>query len=563
MTQLRLGFGESMDMHLGAAASSSHDGVITRPAELELVRLTIDLGAEIVGGPLSRAEQQLVEEARVLKRSATSSVRRAREAILAGSDPLGEMLCRIRDGAERRVTGAFYTPPLLIGPMLDWVLSYHPDRLIDVGSGSGRFAAAAVLRQRDVAIVAVDIDPLATLLTRAALAVLESPAATVLQADYTMLELPRAAGRTAFVGNPPYVRHHHLSASTKRWAVTTGKRLGYRVSALAGLHAHFFLATAVHARPGDIGCLVTSAEWLDVNYGSIVRDLLLDQLGGQALHVIDPRAVPFEDAMTTAAITCFEAGTRKAMKLRLVAEAAQLRDLGQGQTLAREVLAKAHRWTPLLRAVPIARDADTEVPLRAVARVHRGVATGANQFFVLTRERARNLGIEEWCRPAITHAEEILHAGGIVRDGPDRRLLLDVPADVNRKAHPQLDAYLRLGERLQDGKPPICDRYLPSHRRPWWYLGRSALPPIVATYMARQAPVFALNPDGLALVNIAHGIYPRHPLTADQLVALVNVLNDARSSFRGNGRTYHGGLEKFEPCEMEDLLIPTAGAWQP
>ena len=50
---------------------------------------------------------------------------------------------------------------------------------------------------------------------------------------------------------------------------------GLPASGLAGLHAHFFLATARHAVPGDLGVLITAAEWLDVNYGRLVRELLL------------------------------------------------------------------------------------------------------------------------------------------------------------------------------------------------------------------------------------------------------------------------------------------------
>jgi len=77
--------------------------------------------------------------------------------------------------------------------------------------------------------------------------------------------------------------------------------------------------------------------------------------------------------------------------------------------------------------------------------------------------------------------------------------------------------------------------------------------------MARQAPLFALNPDGLALLNIGHGIYPNYRSTDDELVLLVSALNGAREQFRGAGRTYHGGLEKFEPGEMEALPVPIAG----
>lgn len=534
-----------------------------RPDELRLVRLASDLGAGEIGGRLTRAEQHVFDQGRAAGPPTDLPLAQARAAILAGEDPLGEALCRARPARERRALGAFYTQPAIIAPMLEWVLARQPARLVDAGCGSGRFAAGAVRRQPDLAVVAIDVDPLATLLTRAALAVLEAPTATVLQADYATLQLPRIAGRTAYVGNPPYVRHHNLSVASKAWAVRTGRQLGYTVSGLAGLHAHFYLATAVHAQPGDIGCFVTSSEWLDVNYGAIIRDLLIDGLGGQALHVVDPRAVPFEDAMTTAVVACFEVGQPPdSIRFQRVQTATELRDLEAGRAIGREALARTTRWTPLLRELRVNPERSETLPLRALARVHRGVATGANDFFVLTRERARALGIEAWCRPAITSAEEILQAGGVVHDGPDRRVLFSVPADVDRAAHPLLDAYLRSGEQPVGDRPPVSRRYITSHRRPWWHLGRSAPPPIVVSYMARQAPVFALNPDGLALVNIAHGLYPVSRLAPEQLAAFVEHLNGARESFRGSGRTYHGGLEKFEPRELEALLIPADGPWR-
>lgn len=42
-----------------------------------------------------------------------------------------------------------------------------------------------------------------------------------------------------------------------------------------------------------------------------------------------------------------------------------------------------------------------------------------------------------------------------------------------------------------------------------------------------------------------------------ELAALVRYLNGARETFQGAGRTYHGGLEKFEPREMESLQVPS------
>jgi hypothetical protein len=193
--------------------------------------------------------------------------------------------------------------------------------------------------------------------------------------------------------------------------------------------------------------------------------------------------------------------------------------------------------------------------LGQIVRVSRGIATGGNGFFVMPRARAQALGLLPWCYPAITRAQEILTAGGVVRATADRKVILMAPADIDRRAHPALDAYLRLGEQSQGGSPPVADGYLARHRRPWWYLGSATAPPIIASYMARQAPAFALNPDEMLLVNVAHGLYPRRPLSTDEMQRLVDALNGARDAYAGHGRTYQGGLEKFEPREMEALPV--------
>lgn len=541
-------------MSYGATASRS----LTQE-ERRLARLALDLGATAHANPLSDAERLLVDVALSTPASRPEELAYAALSIQGGGDPLGTSLCQIRPVAQRRRQGRFYTPADLVGPMVAWVLGQDPARIIDAGCGSGRFAVAVARLRPDLPVLAVDLDPLATLLARATAHVLGARAVGVLNADYTKLALPAISGRTAFIGNPPYVRHHDLGPEAKGWARDAARRLGLRLSTLAGLHVYFFLATALYAKPGDVGCFVTSAEWLDVNYGSALRALFLDGLGGQALHLIDPRAVPFDDAMTTAVIACFEVGAEpQRLRLRLVANPAQLDALGNGRAVDADALREADRWTTVFSEDRHTADHGM-IPLKSIARVHRGLVTGANAYFILTRQRAAELGLTRWCRPAITMAEEVLEADGIVRNGPERRLLLDVPADIDRSTYPELDDYLLQGEVPRGDDPAVCGGYITTHRRPWWYLGQWRPAPIVASYMARQAPRFALNPDGLALINVIHGIYPYREMGQGEFEALVRALNDGRDSFRGRGRTYHGGLEKFEPREMEALLIP-AGA---
>lgn len=537
-------------------------GAALRPSERRLVRLAVDLGAEWVGGPLSQAERSLITLVRSEPAVDAEAAGASRLGVLRGGDPLGEEFLRARPGTERRSAGAFYTPPAIVEPMVAWVLGRGPSRVIDAGCGSGRFACAVVRHQPGLALIAVDLDPVATLVARANLAVLGAENVRVIHGDYTTLTLEAVRGTTAFIGNPPYVRHHDLSPATKAWAADAGRRLGHQVSPLSGLHAYFVLATAMLARPGDIGTFITSSEWLDVGYGSAIRQLLLDGLGGLSLTAFDPRSSAFKDVMTTAVIVSFEAGAHPdTIRLRQVQSADELAKT-MGFPVRREALAAATRWSPLFappsadgHAEPIS--VGTPIRLGDIVRVHRGQVTGGNGFFVMSRERAKDLRLLEWCRPVITAADEVLDASGLIRDTVQRKVLLCPPKDLDRKAHPALDCYLRLGERRQMGDDvALMERYVPRHRTPWWHVGQIPAPPIVASYMARRAPAFALNPDRLALLNIGHGLWPRWELSEHELGELVSYLNAMSAGFRGGGRTYHGGLEKFEPREMEALIVP-------
>lgn len=79
--------------------------------------------------------------------------------------------------------------------------------------------------------------------------------------------------------------------------------------------------------------------------------------------------------------------------------------------------------------------------------------------------------------------------------------------------------------------------------------------PILATYMARRPPAFVRNLAAARHINICHGLYPREELAEDYLSSLVKYL--ARHMTLSGGRTYAGGLTKFEPREMERIPIPT------
>jgi adenine-specific DNA-methyltransferase len=516
-------------------------------SERELAGLAEALGAAQVAG-LAPAEERLLAEA---ARPRRGLIEAARAAIAGGGDPLGEAFCALRTPALRREHGATYTPAAIVDAMVAWAgRAVRPARVVDPGMGSARFLVAAARRFPEAELVGVEIDPLAALLGRAALAAAGlRRRARVLLEDYRALRLDPAAGPTLFLGNPPYVRHHDIAPRWKRWLAETARRRGLPVSQLAGLHVHFFLATAEHAAPDDVGVLITAAEWLDVNYGALPRALFAGDLGGLGLHLLEPTAEPFPDAATTAVISCFRVGARaRTVAMRRVASLPALGSLERGRQVPVADLRAAPRWTPLTR--PAVRAHPGLIELGELCAVRRGQVTGANAFWIAG---AHAPGLPAHVlKPTVTHARELLAAGAALVDAAPLRRVIDLPEDLSTldpEARRAADALLR------KGRAAGVDRgYIASHRRAWWAVALYPPAPILATYMARRPPGFVRNLAGARHINIAHGLYPRVPLAPAQLDALAAHL--ARTASCSAGRTYAGGLTKFERREMERLLVP-------
>lgn len=515
-----------------------------------LVSLAAALGAEETGD-LSTAERRLIDEQDQDAAPAAELAPRATALIRRGEDPLGDAYCTIRSPGERRPLGQTYTPRPIIEAMLHWASDHGtPTRVVDPGAGSGRYLLAAGRRFPAAELHGSDVDPLATLMLRANLAAAGMAGrARVHLGDYRSLALPEIEGPTLFIGNPPYVRHHQIAPEWKAWLLRTARRHGLHASALAGLHVHFFLATAEYGRRGDFGAFITSSEWLDVNYGALVRRLLLDELGGQSLHVLAPEAQPFSDATTTGAITCFRIGdTVPAMKVRRVESVSDLGRLAKGRSISRQRLAETNRWSVLTRATPPLPEGHVE--LGELCRVHRGTVTGANAVWV--RRDAHPDLPERVLFPSITRARELFGAGARLGSLDALRRVVDLPVDLDvfdAAERRQIDRFLR--EARARGVP---EGYIASNRRAWWSVGLRAAAPILATYMARRPPAFVRNDAGARHINIAHGLYPREEMTDAVLDRLADHLRAAVTL--AQGRTYAGGLVKFEPREMERIPVP-------
>ncbi|MBY0432095.1 MAG: hypothetical protein K2Q10_12910, partial [Rhodospirillales bacterium] len=342
---------------------------------------------------------------------------------------------------------------------------------------------------------------------------------------------------------------------------------GVPITGLAGLHAYFLALSHAWMADDGIAAWLIPSEWMDVNYGRAVKRYLLEKVTLLRIHQFDPVDVQFGDALVSSSIILFLktppkkdgdvefsfGGSLSIPKLRRLVSIADLKKEG--------------KWSRY--PVSEVRDINTGPKLKDFFKIQRGIATGCNNFFIMTKEEIRSRNLPEiFFRPILPSPRYLQETeiNADIQGNPaiERQLfLLDCglsEAEIKTR-HPTLWAY------LQSGIPDVSERYLCSHRTPWYSQEDRPASPFLCTYMGRDtgkkggAPFrFILNHSAATVANVYLLLYPKpilkRALAQDGGLArkVWNVLQSIQpSDLTDEGRVYGGGLHKMEPKELANV----------
>lgn len=480
-----------------------------------------------------------------------------------------------KSAQERNRLGQFATPTGLALQMAelgrDQLATHCPVRLMDPALGTGVFfyAARRMLQDRIQAAWGYETDARVAEKTRE----LWQPfGLDVRLQDFCTASAPEEDTHKAnlILCNPPYIRHHHLSAEQKARLQRKMKKAGYSISGLSGLYCYFLLLAHQWLSRGGIGVWLLPAEFLDVNYGKSIKEYLTTGVTLVRLHRFDPEKIQFRDALVSSLVVLFRMEKPSAQSQVQLTTGRSLSAPQLVRTMEMRHFVPVSKWGPLFNGTPL-----TEMP-REIALtigdlfiVKRGIATGANDFFILERHRATSLNLPTlYLRPILPSSREIAgntieaNREGFPRGIPERVLLdCDLPPDDIRERYPALFKYLELGK--QQGIP---NRYLPAHRRLWYNQETRPPAPILCTYMGRQnggrALRFLRNKSAATAPNVYLLLYPKPRLAAilktDPVVMerVFEALTESAALLVRCGRVYGGGLNKIEPKELEAVHLP-------
>ncbi len=472
---------------------------------------------------------------------------------------------------KRNELGQFSTPPDLAAEIVSAALKLMPKgsdiRFLEPGFNTGTFFSALLRsaeRDRIAAARGVEIDPHYAAPAR------DLWGDTGLQmsiGDFTQIQPPDAESEkfNLLVCNPPYSRHHHLSKEqkTRLQRALLGASSG-RLSGLAGLHCYFLLLAHAWMAENGVAAWLIPSEFMEVNYGQQVREYLLNRVILERAHLFDPSDVQFGDALVSSAVLFFRKAPPPADHAVGFTFGGSVLRPAVACSVPASILRERLRWP----RPPFSLDEkpETRYTLADFFTIKRGLATGDNSFFILTRAQIEQHKLPwKFFKPILPSSRHI-EGDEISADehGLPRTarvlFLLDCPVEENELR----ERYSSLWSYLQEGKKKtVAQRYLCRHRSPWYSQEQRPPAQFLCTYMGRGGPDhgrpfrFILNHSRATAPNVYLLLYPTAllagPLRSDATL-LRKVWETLRTmkpaSVLDQARTYGGGLHKWEPSEL-------------
>jgi hypothetical protein len=206
---------------------------------------------------------------------------------------------------------------------------------------------------------------------------------------------------------------------------------------------------------------------------------------------------------------------------------------------------------------PEQNNCDVKYHLNDFAKVIRGIATGANDFFFLTRQQVKELAIpREFLKLAIGRTKDVIGDKLTIEDikklQENNRPTILISINSENNIPEPVANYLKKGEKL--GLP---NRPLLKQRKYWYRIEYREVPPILFAYLGRRNSRFIKNEAGVVPLTSFLCIYP---IYSDELYItnLCQALNEPETieNLRLVGKSYGSGAIKVEPRNLDKVPIP-------
>lgn len=464
---------------------------------------------------------------------------------------------------HRKKYAQFFTPYQLASLMADWLLgNQNLITVLEPAFGLGVFSRALLSKKSDLSIKGFDIDE--RIFAEAKEIFNDNYYVDFHLEDYMFNDWSNKYD--GIICNPPYFKFHDYDNKTILNEIEN--RLKIKLNGFTNLYTLFLLKSIYQLKPNGRLAYIIPSEFLNSDYGKLVKSALIKNKVLRHIVVFDFEENVFDDALTTACILlCSNDKNNQTVKFSTIKTIEDLElvktyiseypinSLG-GSTFNVSELEPEVKWRKYYQEQNGIRYKNL-IPFSSVAKVVRGIATGANEYFTFSKSKANQYGIDEkYLLPCICKAVDVKdnfftkdNFNSLIKNDRQTFLLNAIGSkDEN------VLKYIELGENLGVDK-----KYLTACRTPWYSLENRMPSPIWVSVFNRSGLKFIRNEANISNLTTFHCVYPVQNSLFDNVnvdVLFAYLLTDvAREIFEDNRREYGNGLQKFEPNDLNKAMM--------
>jgi adenine-specific DNA-methyltransferase len=455
---------------------------------------------------------------------------------------------------HRRSHGQYFTPDAIAEFMCKWVVASGSKRVFDPAFGLGAFYFAARQLNRRIHFFGIDRDP--AIISYFHQHTRETPRLSLLQQDYLKIW---GESHDAIVCNPPYMRFQHFKDRVQV-RPRFEQHLGLRLPGYINTASVFLLKSLSELTDGGRLAYIMPLEFLNTGYGSVVKQALLKDGMLKSLIRLQSEQDIFPDVITSVGIILVSKEQQRNYvefaTVNSLVDLAEYHRCVQNKVPISSIDPR-EKWMHYFESQRSTFDHDNLVPLRQYGEFRRGIATGANEFFALSLQRARQLKIPKSnlvpCITKSSHLTDLVFTDDqfqdLVQSGANTFLL-----DAKNRSHQAVSAYIKHGEIKEYHR-----RYLTKMRNPWFRIERREPSPILFGVFFRDRFKVVRNTSAALSLTCFHCFYPNLiGMARCDALFLYFLSRAARVILSRHLRRYGDGLNKFEPNDLNEALVPSA-----
>lgn len=351
--------------------------------------------------------------------------------------------------------------------------------------------------------------------------------------------------------NPPYVQSGRIPSGVRgKYYRKLAKPLGF--SSNLDLWVYFLIKSTLHLKRGGAIAAVLPWSFLEAEYAQKVRKWITENFA--KIKVLVLQRAHFEDTVKRVLLIWLEGyGSRsQGVQLGCANECTRkpnFREFPMEIWDSKNVMAGLNPGTDDISRKLIAVGFR---PLEEFADVSIGIVTGANSYFIQTRQEAAKFGFSRSSiLPILTSVEDLRQVSEW--KSPDKMLIRFNRISEKKKQ------YICKGVKLAFDQRTHCRRR-EKQNGVWYDVNPGEVPDAFFTYRVSTLPYLILNPNGYQCTNALHKVFFNEVSKIERKWIQLSLLSVfGQLSLELGARHYGNGIMKVEPRILKRTLVYAGG----